>query len=136
MNVTELIKSNEGLRLKPYHCTAGKLTIGYGRNLDDKGISEAEAESMLWADIAECRRWISETLPWSRHLDTVRLAALTDLRYNLGGPRLLTFKKFMAAMEAGNYAAAGAELVDSLWYTQVRDRGPRIVKLIQLGAWE
>ena len=25
---------HEGLRLKPYRCTAGKLTIGYGRNLD------------------------------------------------------------------------------------------------------
>ena len=26
---------DEGLRLKPYRCPAGKLTIGVGRNLDD-----------------------------------------------------------------------------------------------------
>lgn len=47
---------DEGLRLKPYHCTAGKLTIGYGRNLDDNGISEEEALSMLRNDIATSRQ--------------------------------------------------------------------------------
>ncbi len=30
---------HEGLKLKPYRCTAGKLTIGIGRNLDNCGIS-------------------------------------------------------------------------------------------------
>ncbi|MCP4280350.1 MAG: lysozyme, partial [Alteromonas sp.] len=35
--VAQLIAQHEGLRLKPYKCTAGKITIGYGRNLDDNG---------------------------------------------------------------------------------------------------
>lgn len=30
---------DEGLRLKPYRCTADKLTIGVGRNLEDNGIN-------------------------------------------------------------------------------------------------
>ena len=42
---------HEGLRLKPYKCTSGALTIGYGRNLDARGITEAEAEMMLSHDI-------------------------------------------------------------------------------------
>ncbi|NBW16869.1 MAG: lysozyme, partial [Caulobacteraceae bacterium] len=33
------IRLHEGERLKPYRCTAGKLTIGVGRNLDDRGIT-------------------------------------------------------------------------------------------------
>jgi lysozyme len=37
--IAELVK-DEGLRLKPYKCTAGKTTIGVGRNLDDVGISK------------------------------------------------------------------------------------------------
>lgn len=31
---------DEGLRLKPYHDSVGKLTIGIGRNLGDNGIIE------------------------------------------------------------------------------------------------
>ena len=30
----EQLLRHEGLRLKPYRCTAGKLTIGIGRNLE------------------------------------------------------------------------------------------------------
>ncbi|WP_041279255.1 glycoside hydrolase family protein [Desulfobacula toluolica] len=30
--LTEQLTKHEGLRLKPYHCPAGKLTIGIGRN--------------------------------------------------------------------------------------------------------
>ena len=46
-----MIKRHEGLRLRLYECSAGKTTIGYGRNLDDNGISHSEAEYMLEADI-------------------------------------------------------------------------------------
>ena len=35
---TKLISLHEGLRLGVYRCPAGKLTIGFGRNLEDKGI--------------------------------------------------------------------------------------------------
>ena len=35
-----MLQRHEGLRLKPYKCTAGKVSIGYGRNLEDVGISE------------------------------------------------------------------------------------------------
>ncbi|MFA6660842.1 MAG: lysozyme, partial [Bacilli bacterium] len=37
--IKEQLVRHEGLRLKPYRCTADKLTIGIGRNLDDCGIS-------------------------------------------------------------------------------------------------
>jgi lysozyme len=46
----------EGLRLKPYRCTAGKLTIGIGRNLDDCGISQTEAYVLLENDIPRSGR--------------------------------------------------------------------------------
>ena len=43
----DLIKKHEGLRLFPYKCSVGKLTIGYGRNIEDTGISKEEAETLL-----------------------------------------------------------------------------------------
>ena len=46
----ELVR-DEGVRLKPYRDTVGKLTIGTGRNLDDMGISEVENAMLLDNDI-------------------------------------------------------------------------------------
>ena len=43
---------HEGLRLKPYRCTAGKLTIGVGRNLETKGLSEEEA--LFYLEVIKC----------------------------------------------------------------------------------
>jgi lysozyme len=34
--------ADEGLKLKPYKCTAGKWTIGVGRNLEDNPLSSAD----------------------------------------------------------------------------------------------
>ena len=52
----QLVK-HEGFRLKPYRCTAGKLTIGIGRNLDDRGISQKEDYAILERDIFDCDQW-------------------------------------------------------------------------------
>lgn len=48
--INDLIR-DEGLKLKPYRCTSNKLTIGIGRNLDDNGITEAEARYLLHNDL-------------------------------------------------------------------------------------
>ena len=47
----QMLTLHEGVRLKPYLCTAGKTTIGVGRNLDDVGITREEADMMLDGDI-------------------------------------------------------------------------------------
>lgn len=46
-------KRHEGLRGKPYHCSQKFLTIGYGRNLETRGITEDEAEEMLLNDLSD-----------------------------------------------------------------------------------
>jgi len=40
--------TDEGMKLKPYRCTAGKLTIGVGRNLDDNWLTDAEIKRLLY----------------------------------------------------------------------------------------
>ena len=49
--IIEMLKRHEGLKVFPYHCSQNKLTIGIGRNLDDKGISKDEAYYLLYNDI-------------------------------------------------------------------------------------
>ncbi len=46
----------EGQRLKSYRCTAGKLTIGIGSNLDICIISRKKAYTMLERDIQNCEQ--------------------------------------------------------------------------------
>ena len=47
MGLIDLLIRHEGIKLKPYHCTSGKLTIGIGRNLEDRGITKEEAIYLL-----------------------------------------------------------------------------------------
>jgi lysozyme len=61
--IKEQLVRHEGLRLKPYRCTAGKLTIGVGRNLEDKGISQQEAYELLENDIRECEVQLLTEIP-------------------------------------------------------------------------
>jgi lysozyme len=46
------IMQEEGLRLHPYTCPEGYLSIGYGRNLQTVGVSKDEAEMLLGAERA------------------------------------------------------------------------------------
>ncbi len=78
--IKEQLVRHEGLRLKPYRCTAGKLTIGYGRNLDDRGISKKEAYAMLEKDILDCEQWLIDEIPEIYNkLDEVRQSVLLNM---------------------------------------------------------
>ena len=127
----ELIR-DEGLRLKPYYDSVGKLTIGIGRNLDDNGISEAEALVMLRNDIANSQREL-ERFGWFRQLDSRRKDAILNMHFNLGLPRLLSFKKMIAALEQGKWDKAADEALNSRWAEQVGERAVRISSIIRHG---
>lgn len=129
----ELIKRHEGLRLKPYKCTAGKLTIGYGRNLEDNGISQYEAEQMLFNDIQHCYTNLVKLSCWNK-LDEARKAVLLDMCYNIGIARLKTFKKMLAALEVGAYNRAAKEMIDSRWASQVKTRATELAEIMKTGA--
>ncbi len=128
-----LLIRHEGLRLKPYTCTAGKMTIGVGRNLDDNGITEVEAMNMLDRDIAVTTATLRDEFPWFADLDRTRKDAVISLGFNLGVPRLKGFKKFLAAMEAKDYEMAATEALDSKWATQVGKRAIELAGMIRTG---
>lgn len=132
-NVAELIKKHEGLRLKPYKCTAGKLTIGYGRNIEDNGISQTEAEQMLYNDIQKCYFECGKLPCWD-NINEARQAVLLDMCYNLGISRLKNFKKMLAALERTDYTSAAAEMLDSNWAKQVKSRATELAQIMKKGA--
>lgn len=122
------LRRDEGLRLKPYTDTAGKLTIGYGHNLTDRGITRAQAEALLRDDVLDHLHNLETILPWALELDPVRQRLLGNLAFNMGLPTLLGFRIFLHFAARGEHKAAALALQQSRWFTQVGDRGERIVK--------
>lgn len=120
MNLQDLLINHEGLRLKPYRCSAGKLTIGVGHNLDANGITQAQAMSILADDIEVCWNDLQQNLPWFMDLDSVRRDALLDLCFNMGITTLLTFKNTLAAMAKKDWVNVVAGLRNSKWAKQVQ----------------
>lgn len=113
----------------------GKLTIGVGRNLEDKGLSEDEINYLLDNDITDCVMQ-AQRFRWFDGLDDVRKAAVVELIFNLGLARFRTFKKFIIALSEHKWVHAAAELKDSLWFRQVGVRGPTLVNQILTGKWQ
>jgi lysozyme len=128
----ELVR-DEGMRTKPYLCTAGKLTIGVGRNIEEVGITEDEARYLLENDIRRVEGELDQAFPWWRQLSDRRQRALANMAFNLGLGRLRKFRKCLAALEAGDYDEAAAEALNSAWAAQVGARAQRIAAMIREG---
>jgi lysozyme len=129
------LRRDEGFRSKPYRDSVGKLTIGYGRNLDDRGISRAEAEMMLVSDVLELIAWLDRELPWWRQLGEPRQWVLVAMAYNLGPAGLLGFRRALEAMQAGDWETAAREMLDSRWAQQVGPRAHRLAQQMREGIW-
>lgn len=125
------IKRHEGLRLKPYRCTAGKLTIGYGRNLEDNGITEEEAHFLLMNDLEKSWDECCKAFSWISKMDKIRQGVIVELCFNMGLGRLKGFKKMLAACERGDYETASVEMLDSLWARQVGQRAKTLADIMK-----
>jgi lysozyme len=132
-DLRSMLVLHEGLRLKPYRCTAGKLTIGVGRNLDDNGITQAEAFQLLENDILAVEADLDRTWPWWREMTDPRQQVLADMCFNLGITRLGGFVNTLAAMKRGDYEAAADGMLKSLWASQVGRRAQRLAKMMREG---
>ena len=130
-----LIAKHEGLRTSPYLDSVGKLTIGYGHNLDDVPISENTANTMLREDIAVamegCRQFA-----WFDELDDVRTAVVVDMVFNMGIAGFKKFKRTIVWIKEGDYKKASKEMLDSRWADQVGKRAKEWSKMMRTGEWE
>lgn len=138
MTIIDLITRHEGVRLKPYRDSVGKLTLGIGRNLDDVGITVSEAQYLLENDLGRVCADLDSRLPWWRTLDLVRQMVVQDMAFNLGIGGLLGFTQMLAHVEAGRYPEAAGEMLDSRWARQVGDepgqRAHTLAAMMRTGA--
>ena len=136
MNKEKLIqelKRDEGVELRPYKCSAGFLTLGCGRNIQERGITMDESDYLLANDIKICEEEATKVFKWFPSLTDDRQRAIINMVFNLGLTKLLHFKKFLAAMEAEDWEEAGKQMLDSKWARQVGNRSDRLEQMIVNG---
>jgi len=153
--VAEMIGVNEGVKPKAYKDSLGNMSIGVGFNLEDKtnqrildslGLNREELKSGK-RELTDKEISALYSYSMSRAIQDLKKfdpnvtsrpkgvqMALIDMSFNLGYPKLSTFKEMKAALENNDYATAADEMVDSKWYKQVKTRGPRTVALMRSAA--
>lgn len=120
---------DEGIRLKAYKCPAGRWTVGVGRNVQDLGITTAEAMMLLDNDIERINRELDANLMWWRGRPEWVQRGMANACFQLGISKLLEFRKMLSALQAGDYATAQKEGRDSAWYKQTPARAERVISL-------
>lgn len=134
-DIKSLITLHEGLELKAYKCTAGKITIGVGRNVEELGITHDEAMYLLNNDVQRVVDELIANVDFYGKLSDVRKAVLVDMCFNLGISRFLQFKNFLAALDREDWVDAAREMLDSRWATQVGQRSVRLSQMMTSNEW-
>jgi lysozyme len=144
---------HEGMVLKVYQDHLGIDTIGVGRNLEDRGITDGElafmnvlraeiyeqgitethARFLLSNDIDIVEEELRNAHECIERLDDVRIRILLDMAFIMGVPRLCKFKNMWAGIHDGDYVRASAEMLDSRWATQVGQRATRLSEAMKTG---
>ena len=139
----DLVKEAEGFYPNTYRCPAGKLTQGYGRNLEvhplteeeklelnqDGTVSEFIASKWAIKELQECEEKLMSNIIYQKQTE-VRKAVLLDMCFNIGYSGLMKFKKMWFALGERDYLSASREMKDSSWYVQVGTRGKRNVTIM------
>lgn len=133
------LRLDEGFRGRPYVCTGGAQTIGYGRNLDANPLTEQEGEYLLRRDVIACVKDLHTLIPldiWEI-MGAWRRAALINMRYQLGPSGLRSFRKLLMAINEQDWQWAGAEAANSRWADQTPNRAERVVRALveDVDAW-
>ena len=132
------LKRHEGLELKMYQCSQGYNTIGYGFNLDEHPIPQEIAEALLDHMVMRMMDEIeaSPEMKIISGLSKPRQGVILNMWYNLGKTRIKGFKKMWAALAAGDYEKAAAEMLDSKWAVQVGNRSRELARQMRVGEWQ
>lgn len=116
----------QGERHVLYADSLGIQTIGYGRNIQERGLSEDEAQYLLHADLSAAQNELSRAYPWTDKMDAARRDVLVEMVFNMGLRRFSRFVRMLAAAHREDWETCAHEMLDSKWAAQV---GVRAVEL-------
>ena len=115
----------------PYRCSAGKLTIGVGHNLDALGLPIHIIDELFEYDLQNTIQDCASLYPnWNELPDEIQMV-LVDMCFNLGKAGLQKFKKMNRAVEDFNWVRMLEEMRDSRWYSQVKNRAVELEEIVR-----
>lgn len=124
------LRIDEGVKKFPYVDSVGKLSIGVGHNLADKGLPDPIIDALLDWDITDAQAYATSLLPDFDDLSDVRKYVVCNMSFNLG-PKLSGFRNFLLAVHEQRWADASDEMLKSLWAEQVGDRAKRLANAMR-----
>lgn len=149
MTAREFIKTEESLNLKPYHCTEGFLTIGYGHNMDANPLPDdiarylkehgeitlAMAERLFEVKFGEAQLFASKTVRTWNSLNEVRKAVCIAMIFQMGEQGFADFHNTIRYIEAGKFRRAAVNMLQSAWENQTELRAHKTAILMAAGEW-
>ncbi len=133
--LTKQLQNSEGFREQVYKCSEGKLTIGYGFNIE-AGMSEYCANALLEAQIRERTHKLKGHFSFWSDLSEPRQAVLIAMSFQIGVEGLLKFKNTLGAIKDGDFKLASLHGLDSRWYRQTPERAIRLMKQLETNQWQ
>lgn len=148
MLVANILEYEEGFRRRPYICSEGYVTIGFGTKVhkskgldpEDFLISVNRSTAMGWLEaqlsLIEVRMARSQIYGIYEILDSYpnRRAIVLSMAYQIGVSGLRGFHRFWAAVAMENWEDAAKEMLDSRWAKQTPERARRHAEVMRSGT--
>ncbi len=96
-----------------------KLTVTFGAGFTY--LTEDEILAVTDLKVKKIKNTLNKKFAWFKSLSYVRQSVLVQMVYQMGIFRFLKFKKTIAYLSKGLYAAASVEMLDSAWYRQMHE---------------
>ena len=150
-SLISFITKNEGKKNKVYMDSKGIPTIGVGFNLTRgdapqklkevgasytlvrnglESLSDAQINKLLDKDVDHAINGASSFVPNFNQLPSGVKTILIDMTFNMGIHKLNGFHNLKDALTHNDWNKAKREMINSAWYKQVGQRGPRLVNLL------
>lgn len=144
-NIIKLEEESGVFKEKPYYCSEGFPTIGWGFKCGEKNqplpkitMTLEQGEKDLGVRIYSLEQTFKTHLN-TRHLwpklSEVRQAALLSMAYQIGFVGLLKFRKMWVAIEKNNFIEAASEILNSLAAKQAPNRFKRNSEMMSLSKY-
>lgn len=123
-----------GQDLKQGMVLRGNPTVAIGWNISGRPCTPQLAQMILGYHVDQTWNDLVVTIPWIISLPEPIQRALADMAFNMrGAKQLLTFGTFMSLLQQRRYEDAAQDLETTLWWSQVKSRGPKVQALIRQG---
>lgn len=150
MTTTEILalvlKKEEGWRSKPYLCSLGYPTIGYGFKIGPQGANLRDYQFSITPAVGEVwlgeivNNMVSEIKSYTqiqRALDSVtpeRAAIILSMCYQMGVLGVSKFVNTLDMVIKGDYEGAASGMLNSRWAKQTADRAARHAEQMRTGV--